>query len=225
MVEWEEAACDTLRRNFTQAGWKNGMLGYAAEARERKDYKTARTLERAARRKAPLCRGVSREPAIMCVDITKTKTSEILEAGGLRVGEADALTGGFPCQGFSSAGLRNPKDPRNRLYRECVRVIKEALPRTFCLENVRGLVSMEKGKVIRTICDQLANVGYDVSWKLIDCADYGVPQHRHRVIFLGKRIDVLVDRGPNGRPALYMGHGRGTIKHDDFFEKKFPESK
>lgn len=228
MVEWDKHACETLRANFTRAGYAAAIEREIERARSKR-FRGWRSyvadLEKKKDQDPPFLEGVSREPAILQADITKTTTEEILKAGGLEVGEADGLTGGFPCQGFSTANRnRSMEDQRNYLYRECVRVIREALPRTFVLENVRGLVQMEKGGVMRMICDDLADCGYDVAWKLLNCADYGVPQQRWRVIFVGERRDILLDNGPNGRPALFMGHGRGEIRHDDFFEKKYPSS-
>lgn len=171
--------------------------------------------------------GQKHDPVIMQVDITKTTTEEILAAANLRVGEATCLTGGFPCQGFSlSNSTRDSsdytKDKRNFLYLECVRVIREALPKTFILENVAGLVSMEKGRVIRMICDDLARCGYQVNWQKIDCADYGVPQHRVRVIITGSRNDLLrFDAKGEKRPAFHIGGTAGPIKHPEWFEKKY----
>lgn len=167
----------------------------------------------------------ARKPAIISKDITRVTTGEILEAAGLQRGEADALEGGFPCQGFSTANSNRGKveDPRNLLYRQCVRIIGQALPKTFMLENVPGLVSMEKGIIIRRICDDLAGVGYDLTWDILNAADYGVPQNRRRVIFFGKRFDAMSMDFETGRAALFMGAARGQIKHPDWFEKKYPE--
>jgi DNA-cytosine methyltransferase len=162
-----------------------------------------------------------REPAILQADITKTSTAEILAAGGLQVGEASLLEGGFPCQGFSTAGARIINDPRNKLYKECVRVIREALPRIFFLENVPGLVSMAKGRIIRQIVKDLAGCGYNISWDILDACDYGVPQHRKRVFINGLRKDVAIFR-KNGRMELHMGACPGTEHHPDWFLKKYP---
>lgn len=162
-----------------------------------------------------------RDPAILQADITKLTTAEILRAAALEVGEADCLEGGFPCQGFSTAGRRIIGDPRNRLYRECVRVIAEALPKTFFLENVPGLVSMASGAIMRQICADFAGVGYDLSWDILNAADYGVPQRRRRVIFLGRRVDGLVFPA-RGRPRVYLGCAAGAVQHPKWFEEKYP---
>jgi len=73
-------------------------------------------------------------------------------------------------------GKRVIDDPRNVLYKECVRVIREALPRSFMLENVPGLVSMAKGAIIKQICEDLAVCGYDVNWDILNAADTACPK-------------------------------------------------
>jgi site-specific DNA-cytosine methylase len=167
-----------------------------------------------------------REPAILHADITQLSTADILKAGDLRVGEATILEGGFPCQGFSMANNnRGMHDARNFLYLECVRVIREALPRTFLLENVPGLISMEKGKIIRMIVNDLANSGYQVNWDVLNAADYGVPQHRKRVFIIGQRNDVMVfpNHGDACVPQLHIGGAAGPFQHPSWFEGKYPE--
>jgi site-specific DNA-cytosine methylase len=222
MVEWEKAACDTLRLNWIDDRPKNWR-----ELRK-KDRAHDEALEKKlgdkyfeARDKKERYWWQERPPAIMNVDITKTSTEEILRAGDLQVGEATILEGGFPCQGFSSAGARMIDDPRNVLYKECVRVIGEALPRSFLLENVPGLVSMDKGRIIKQICDDLVSVGYDLTWDILNAADYGVPQNRKRVIFVGKRIDAMSFDGKTGKAGLHMGALRGTVTHPDWFRKRY----
>jgi DNA (cytosine-5)-methyltransferase 1 len=160
-----------------------------------------------------------REPVILHRDICKTTTAELLEAAELQVGEAGVVTGGFPCPGFSVAGRRMINDPRNKLYKECVRVVREALPRFFIFENVPGIISMKRGLVINQICRDLACCGYDVWWQKLNAADFGVPQHRIRVFFIGLRNDMLYWNGKDN-PQLHMGVA-GRYKHPEFFEKKY----
>jgi site-specific DNA-cytosine methylase len=90
------------------------------------------------------------------------------------------------------------------------------------LENVPGLVSMANGAIIRKICTDLASLGYDVKWDILDAADYGVPQRRRRVIILGKRVDIMNCDFETGRMALYLGAAQ-SVTHPDWFEKKFPQ--
>lgn len=171
-----------------------------------------------------------RPPAILCADIRTLSSEAILEAAGLGCGEATLLTGGFPCQGFSTASsTRNQNkndhttDERNFLYKEAVRVISETLPKTFALENVAGLVSMENGAVVDMITKDLAACGYDVSWYKINCADYGVPQNRIRVFFIGNRVDLftLADTEQGPRMGLCIAAVPGSINHPDWYIKKY----
>jgi len=121
---------------------------------------------------------------IICGDITKIKSSEIPD-------DFDVLLGGFPCQGFSIANSkRNMGDSRNFLYLEMLRIIKDKKPKFFVAENVKGLLSMENGRVINMIVNDFSKLGYKVNYKLLRASDYGVPQHRERVFIIGNRIGV-----------------------------------
>lgn len=224
MVEWEKAACDTLRANWVDRpeNWREIL------AEEEKVYRRKRSWWNKMYA-TPHFWWQERPPAILQADITKLSTTELLEAAGLRVGECSILEGGFPCQGFSLANSkRSMEDSRNFLYLECVRIIREALPKTFMLENVPGLVSMEKGKVLRMICNDLANSGYQVSWDIHNAADFGVPQNRRRVIIIGSRNDLMAfpDHGEKCGcgPQFHIGGAAGPITHPEWFLKKYSET-
>ena len=117
-------------------------------------------------------------------DITKIKSSEMPD-------DIDLVIGGFPCQGFSVANTRRSmKDERNFLYKEMLRVIKDKNPKFFVAENVKGILSMEKGKVIEMIKEDFESLGYKVDARLLNAAEYGVPQARERVVIIGNRIGV-----------------------------------
>lgn len=121
---------------------------------------------------------------IVLGDITKIPSSEIPD-------NFDILLGGFPCQGFSIANIkRSMKDERNFLYKEMLRVIKDKQPKYFVAENVKGLLSMQKGKVIEMIVNDFQEIGYDVDYRLLRASDYGVPQHRERVFIIGNRLGL-----------------------------------
>ena len=107
--------------------------------------------------------------------------------------DADVLVGGFPCQGFSQANMkRHAKDRRNILYKYFLKVLQRKKPHFFVAENVRGILSLNNGNAIKQIKSDFekAGIGYYVNIDLINCADYGVPQSRWRVIIMGtsKRI-------------------------------------
>ena len=108
--------------------------------------------------------------------------------------DCDIIIGGFPCQGFSVANTkRNALDERNQLYKEFVRILEAKKPKYFLAENVKGILSLEKGAVIAAIVDDFEAKGYRVVYKLLNAADYGVPQTRQRVIIVGVRDDLDVD--------------------------------
>lgn len=117
-------------------------------------------------------------------DITKIPSSEIPN-------NFDVLLGGFPCQGFSVANTkRSMDDERNFLYKELMRLVKDKKPKFFVGENVKGLLSMQKGKVIQMIVDDFKSLGYKVDYKLLKASDYGVPQNRERVVIIGNRLGL-----------------------------------
>lgn len=116
-------------------------------------------------------------------DITKIESSEIPDG-------ADVIIGGFPCQGFSVANnKRSMEDKRNFLYKEMLRIIKDKKPKYFVAENVKGILSMENGKVIKMILNDFKELGYRVDYKLLNAAEYGIPQLRERVIIIGNRLN------------------------------------
>jgi len=115
-------------------------------------------------------------------DITKIPSSKIPN-------DFDVLIGGFPCQGFSIANnKRSMEDKRNFLYKEMLRVLRDKKPKFFLAENVKGLLSMNKGQVIKMIIKDFEDLGYKVDYKLVNTADYGIPQQRERVLIIGNRL-------------------------------------
>ncbi|CCQ59007.1 MULTISPECIES: DNA cytosine methyltransferase [Crocosphaera] len=97
----------------------------------------------------------------------------------------DVIVGGPPCQGFSISGKRNPDDPRNLLYKSFLRVIDYFQPKAIVMENVPNMVSMAQGRIREQILTDLERLGYQVQYKILLASDYGVPQNRRRVIFVG----------------------------------------
>ena len=118
---------------------------------------------------------------VVCEDIAKI--------GGLE--KSDIIIGGPPCQGFSTANpARSFDDPRNQLFNEYARLLKDIKPKMFLMENVSGMVTMQKGKVFELIKKELSSCGYKVHSKLLNAKDYGVPQSRRRIIIIGVRNDI-----------------------------------
>ncbi len=124
-------------------------------------------------------------------DFTKDDFDAIIEGQ-----DVDVIIGGPPCQGFSLANKRRNKiseDPRNKLFYQFVKTINWYNPKAFVMENVKGLLSMQHGDVIRTIVDAFTHAGregYNVRFKVLKSVEYGVPQLRERVIIIGIRNDL-----------------------------------
>lgn len=103
----------------------------------------------------------------------------------------EIVIGGFPCQGFSVANTgRRADDERNTLYLQLLRVIEDKQPIFFLAENVKGILSLEKGAVFNNILADFRQLNYEVQYRLLNAADYGVPQRRERVIIVGVRNDI-----------------------------------
>lgn len=103
-------------------------------------------------------------------------------------GEIDLVIGGPPCQSYSTVGKRLIDDPRGRLFKEYYRVLKEIKPKAFLFENVKGILSMQKGDLLKTIISLFESLSYTVQCKVLNAADYGVPQIRERVIIWGTKL-------------------------------------
>lgn len=118
-------------------------------------------------------------------DIRELKASELLDASGHDKEDIQAIIGGPPCKGFSMAGERDPDDPRNSLFEEYIRIVSEIEPRVVVMENVKGILSMKDGAYADKILKELRKLGYSVKYKILNSADYGVPETRERVIWIG----------------------------------------
>jgi DNA (cytosine-5)-methyltransferase 1 len=143
-------------------------------------------------------------------DIKGFSTADILREAGLRPGEVDVVTGGPPCQPFSPAGKRQSlRDPRAAPLMEFIRVVREARPKVFVMEEVPGILSArvrhvpmrergrrppapeeEPGSAWRVVLEELGKTGYRVAWRVLNAADYGAPQVRERVVVVGVRPDL-----------------------------------
>ena len=151
---------------------------------------------------------------IICDDIKKVSTKEILKTAKLKKEEVTLVFGGPPCQSFSTAGKRNGfNDEKGNVLLEFIRVVEEIKPKFFIFENVKGLLSaalkhrpinkrggdfpkLEKeeefGTVLTYILKRLEKAGYQVDYRLLNSADYGIPQKRERVFFIGSRDGSLI---------------------------------
>lgn len=135
--------------------------------------------------------------SIINQDITTVTTKEILLAGGLEPLEAALVIGGPPCQSFSLAGKRlGMDDKRGKLVLEFIRIVREALPVAFVMENVRGMANWSGGKAIEAILNEAhrdihfneKTYNYKITYKILNAVDYGASQFRERIFIVGNRI-------------------------------------
>ena len=117
-------------------------------------------------------------------DLSDSKTFEIINEI-IKNEKIDMIIAGPPCQGFSLTGPRNFDDPRNRLYLAVFEAVKRYLPKAFVIENVTGMATLYNGQIKGEIIKRFSNLGYNVSNSILCAADYGVPQMRKRLIFVG----------------------------------------
>jgi DNA (cytosine-5)-methyltransferase 1 len=130
---------------------------------------------------------------VLCKDIRDVSVENI--KSDISQNSIDVVIGGPPCQGFSMAGKRDLKDPRNSLFMEFTRIVNGLKPKFVIMENVKGIMSMrtnEGKKVIDIIENEFKRIGYDINHYLLNAADFGIPQRRERVIFMGTRLGFKV---------------------------------
>lgn len=123
---------------------------------------------------------------VICGDITKISYSDDIKSV-LGDREIDVIIGGPPCQGMSLSGPRQFEDPRNKLYLSYIRLVDEIKPKAFVIENVPGLVSLFGGQIKDNIMRIFKEMGYNIQYKIMTASDYGVPQKRRRVVFVGTK--------------------------------------
>jgi DNA (cytosine-5)-methyltransferase 1 len=159
------------------------------------------------------------------IDVQELRGEELLDKIGLARGELDVMGGGPPCQGFSNVGRvkiaslvrkglwklknGNPRmidDPRNLLYREFIRLVRDVAPKFFVMENVNGMTSYMGGHFLNEIKKEFETAGYTVDYKVLDATSFGVPQHRKRIFFVGNRHKI---------PNRVLVNLRNSPKYDD----------
>lgn len=120
--------------------------------------------------------------------------------------DIDLISGGFPCQTFSYAGARRGfADTRGTLFHDYARILTQVKPKMFIAENVKGLLSHDKGRTFETIYNTFKEIGYDITYKVLNSADYGVPQKRERLIIVGVRADLRNKfKFEKFKPLLYV---------------------
>lgn len=119
--------------------------------------------------------------------------------------KVDVIIGGPPCQGFSLTGKRQEDDERNRLFYSMVEAVKHFQPKAFVLENVPGLATLYQGKAKEAILKEFGDLGYTINFQVLYAPDYGVPQIRKRIFFVGlKNGDTFTFPTPVHTPDNYV---------------------
>ena len=121
----------------------------------------------------------------LCADLTKISPENLLKSAGLNFASVDVIVGGPPCQGFSTIGKRLQKDPRNTLWKHYLEIVDHVRPAYVLIENVEGMNVMAGGAVRDGIIKAFADIGYEMTARVLLSADYGVPQLRKRIVFMG----------------------------------------
>lgn len=128
---------------------------------------------------------------VFCEDIAITSQRDLEKEFCVKKGELDLLSGGAPCQSFSYAGKRlGLQDVRGTMFYHYATFLQKLQPKMFLFENVRGLLTHDKGKTYKTILDIFQQQGYKTVFRLLNAWDYGVPQKRERLITIGIRNDL-----------------------------------
>lgn len=144
-------------------------------------------------------------------DITKVSGKDILNKLHLGEDEIDVIIGGPPCQGFSVSGKRMLDDPRNILYKSFVEIVEEIKPKVFVMENVPGLIRLFGGKVKEEVLEDFGRLGYEVRVQLLSSDEYGVPQQRKRVFFVGINKNKIMNTTEFSFPKATNGNGLKPI--------------
>ena len=122
----------------------------------------------------------------------KAVCADIRDVDFSKIPDVDVMIGGFPCQSFSTVNpTKDTNDDRANLYKQIVRFLDVKQPKYFICENVKGLMTLQKGTIIAKILDEFRNMGYNVEYKLIKAVEFGIPQKRERVIIVGIRNDIV----------------------------------
>lgn len=145
--------------------------------------------------------------ATVCKSVVDVTGDELRKLAGIGKKDLDVLFGGAPCQGFSLIGKRALDDPRNQLVHHFVRLVKELRPKYFVFENVKGLTVGTHRRFLQEIVEAFQDCGYELQlpYKVLNAADYGVPQSRQRLFLMGSRKGLK-------QPAYPEPTGRATVK-------------
>lgn len=170
-------------------------------------------------------------------DIKDFNINKLEKDLNIKTGDIDIIVGGPPCQAYSTVGKRLIDDPKGKLFQEYYRVLKEINPKLFLFENVKGLLSMQDGDLLKTIISLFESLGYRVQYKLLNAANYGAPQVRERVIIIGSKLvkdfkypepthynpEEVLDlfKSKNLKPYLTLGEAIGDLPFIESNQESF----
>jgi DNA (cytosine-5)-methyltransferase 1 len=157
----------------------------------------------------------------ICKSVTDTSGAEIRRLAKLDARDIDVVCGGAPCQGFSLMGKRALDDPRNALVFHFLRIVTELQPKYFVLENVKGLTIGKHKQFLQEIVETFDNIGYKVllPYRVLNAADFGVPQDRRRLFLVGARVGETLPTYPEASARTTVWEAIGDLPDAD----RFPE--
>lgn len=164
---------------------------------------------------------------VIVSDVRSVEPRKVMEHANVKRGDLTILAGGPPCRGFSQSNrrTRNLNNPLNALYQDFFAFVKAIRPRVFLLENVKGLKTLQNGTVLNRILKLGRRLGYHVQWSILNAEDFGVPQRRKRIIFIGtsektetlfepeKKKSVTVREAIDDLPILENGNREDSLKY------------
>ncbi len=159
--------------------------------------------------------------AAICQNVRDVSGADIRIRAGIGQRDIAVVMGGAPCQGFSLMGKRALDDPRNELVHHFVRLVLELQPRYFVLENVRGLTIGKHRKFLEEVMEAFEVNGYTVekNYKVLNAADYGVPQDRRRLFLIGARSDAKLPTYPDPLPGVTVWDAIGDLPEAEDFDE------
>jgi len=159
--------------------------------------------------------------ATICASVVNLTGEEIRLRAGLSGKDIDCVFGGAPCQGFSLIGKRVLDDPRNHLVFHYVRIVKELKPKYCVFENVKGLTIGKHKQFLAELIDALAQAGYDVllPYKVLNAANFGVPQDRRRLFLIGTRKGEVMPDYPSPTGVVTVKDAIEDLPNADDFEE------
>lgn len=157
--------------------------------------------------------------ATVCASVVETTGEQLRRSAGIGKRDIDVVVGGAPCQGFSLIGKRALDDSRNQLVHHYVRVVLELQPKYFVFENVKGLTVGKHRRFLQEVIEAFQAAGYDVeaAYRVLNAADYGVPQDRRRLFLMGARKGLALPSYPEPVGHTTVGQAIGDLPDAELY--------